>query len=104
MFNPNDFDEVCVHAIHIESSSRPFKFSQKLTRQLEMKDSKDSTKKGNLKGKITTIAQKEGEKPTCTHCQRIRHDESKCWKIHPELKPKNFLKKSGEKKANTVIQ
>ena len=27
MFNPDDFNEVCVHAIHIESGGRPFKFS-----------------------------------------------------------------------------
>lgn len=27
MFNPDDFDEVCVQAIHIESGGSPFKFS-----------------------------------------------------------------------------
>ena len=90
MFNLDDFDEVCVQAIHVESGGRPFKFSQKPFRQLEIKDSKDSKKKGNLKGKISVTAQKEGERPTCTHFQRIVHDESKCWKLHPELKPKKF--------------
>jgi len=78
MFNPDDFDEVCVQAIHIESSSRPFKFSPKTSKQLEIKDSKDSKRKRNLKGKRSATAQKESERPTCTHCQRIRHDESKC--------------------------
>ena len=39
------------------------------------------------------------ERPTCSHCQRIGHDESKHWEIHPELKPKNFLKEKDEKKS-----
>ena len=29
MFNPNDFDEVCVQAIHVESGGRPFNFIAK---------------------------------------------------------------------------
>lgn len=33
-----------------------------------------------------------------------RHDESKCWKLHPELKLKKFQKNKAEKKANTTIQ
>ena len=47
---------------------------------------------------------KEGEIPTCTHFQRIRHDESKFWKLHPELRPNKSQKKKGENKANTTIQ
>lgn len=57
-----------------------------------------------VEGKESKIATKEGERPTCTHCQRVGHDESKCWKLQPELKPKKFLKKKGEKKANAAIQ
>ena len=60
--------------------------------------------KSSLKGKKTATAQKEGERPTCSHCQRIGHDEARCWKLHPELRPKKFQKKKGEKKANTAIQ
>ena len=48
------------------------------------------------------IVQKE--RPTCSHFQRITHDESKCWKLHPELKPKKFLKEKDEKKAIAAIQ
>ena len=48
------------------------------------------------------IAQKE--RPTCSHCQRISHDESKCWKLHPKLKPKKFLREKDEKKAIAVVQ
>ena len=29
---------------------------------------------------------------------------ARCWKLHPELRPKKFQKKKGEKKANTTIQ
>lgn len=104
MFNLDDFDQVCVQAIHIESGGKPFKFSQKPSRQLEIKDSKDSKRKRNFKGKISATTRKESEIPTCTHFHRIWHDESKGWKPHLELRPKNFQKNKGEKKANAVIQ
>lgn len=32
MFNLDDFDQVCVKAIHIESGGRPFKFSPKTSK------------------------------------------------------------------------
>ena len=102
MFNPNDFDEVCVQAIHIESGGRPFKFSPQSSKELEIKHSNDSKRKNNSKGKKSATAQKE--RPTCSHCQRIGHDESRCWKPHPELKPKKFLKEKDEMKANAAIQ
>lgn len=90
MFNLDDFDEVCVQAIHIESGGRPFKFSSQSSKELEIKDSNDSKGKKNSKRKKSVITQKEI--PTFSHCQRISHDESVRWKLHPELKPKNFLK------------
>ena len=85
MFNPNDFDEVCVQAIHIQSGGIPFKISPQSSKELEIKDSNDSKEKKNSKRKKSMIAQKE--RPTCSHCQRIGHVESKCWKLHPKLKP-----------------
>ena len=51
MFNLDDFDEVCVQVIHIESGCRPFRFSQKASKQLEVKDSKDSKEEEQFKGK-----------------------------------------------------
>ena len=56
MFNPDDFDEVCVQAIHIESGGRPFKFSSKSSKELETKYSNESKGKNNLKRKKSTIA------------------------------------------------
>ena len=89
MFNLDDFDEVCVQAINIESGGKPFKLSSKSTKEMENKESRDSN--GNSsKRKKSTVIQKE--RPTYSHCQRIDHDESKCWKLHTELKPKKFLK------------
>ena len=102
MFDPDDFDEVCVQAIHIEPGGRPFKFSSQSSKELEIKDSNDRKGKSNSKRKKSAIAQKE--RPTCTHCQRIGHDESKCWKLHPDFKPKKFLKAKDEKKAIAVVQ
>ena len=56
MFNPDDFDEVCVQAIHIESGGRPFKFSSQTSKELEIKDSNNSKGKSNSKRKKSTIA------------------------------------------------
>ena len=100
MFNPDDFNEVCVQAIHIESGGIPLNFSPQSSKELEIKDSSDSKGKNNSKRKKSTTTQKE--RPTCSHCQRIGHDESKCWKLHPELKPKKFLKEKDEKKSIAV--
>jgi len=66
MFNPDDFDEVCVQAIHIESGGRSFKFSPQSSKQLEIKDSNDSKRKSNSNGKKSTTTQKE--RPTCSYC------------------------------------
>ena len=101
MSNPNDFDEVCVQAIHVESGGRPFKFTPKASKQGETKDNKNKVKS---KGKKNATTQKEDERPTYTQGQRINHTEAKCWKLHPELKPKKFQKKKGDKKASTTVQ
>ena len=47
---------------------------------------------------------KEGEKPTCSHCQKGQ-DVSKCWKLHPELRPKKYRgnKDKGKYKATAVV-
>ena len=86
MFNPTNLDEVCVQATHIETKGKNTKenFSKKPFKP-------DGNKfKGKGKGKHTNIVKKEGDKPTCTHCQKKVHDASKCWKLHPELKHENF--------------
>lgn len=102
MFNPDDFDEVCVQAIDIESGGRPFKFSLQSSKELEIKDSSDSKRKNNSMGNKSMTTQKE--RPTCSHFQRVSHDESRCWKLHAELKPKKFLKEKDDKKENPAIQ
>ena len=87
MFNPTDFDEVCVQANHIESCGRPFNFSKKAFKQSKIKDPKDNKGKSSLKGKKIVTTQKEGERPSCAHTQMIGHDEERCWELHIELKP-----------------
>ena len=106
MFNPTNFDEVCVQAIHNELGDIPFQsnFSKKPFKHSENKDSKEGKGKNKLEGKKSSTSKKEGERPTCTHCQRVGHDNSKCWKFHPKLKPKKFIKKKGEMKANVEVQ
>lgn len=100
MFNPTEFDELCIQDIHIEAGGKPFQsnFSKKSFKHSENKDSKE------YKGNKSATAKKEGERPTCSHFQRVGHDESKCWKLHLKLKPKKFLKKNGGMKSNVAIQ
>jgi hypothetical protein len=100
MFNPTNLDEVCVQATHIETKGKNTKenFSNKSFKP-------DAKKfKGKWKSKHTATLKKEGDKPTCTHCQKKGHDASKCWKIHPELKPGKFRKKEDKNTTAAVIQ
>ena len=89
MFNPTNLDEVCVQATHIETKGKNTKetFSKK---PLKLDGNKS---KGKGKGKHTSTMKKEGDKPSCTHCQKKGHDASKCWKLHSELNPKKFNNK-----------
>jgi hypothetical protein len=92
MLNPSNFDEVCVQAIHIESSKGNFGDSV----------STDSWKRkdvGKRKEKKTTTTRKE--KPTCKHCMKVGHDEDRCWVLNPDLKPKKFA--NHERKNTTAV-
>ena len=71
MFNPSNFDEVCVQTTHIELGGRNIVF--KLTKEVPPTEIK---RKGKEK-KAVTLKQEE-EKPTCSHCQRKGHEEIKC--------------------------
>ena len=97
MFNPFNFDEVCIKTTHIESSGRNTVFGS--TRKVPPTGIK---RKG--KEKRETTVKKEEEKPTCSHCQRKGHEEAKCWKLHPEFKPKWFKDHNGKQKTAVVGQ
>jgi ribosomal protein S8E len=100
MFNPTNFDEVCVQATHIESRGKNVQddFSKKPVQSVEGKN------KGKGKEKRKTTMKIEYDKPSCSHCKKKGHDDAKCWKLHPELKPKWFKDKKGNKKTTTIIQ
>ena len=99
MFNPNNSDEVYVQATHIEMGGRsvPSNFQKKFSK------TEDHKFKGKGKGKKIVTVKKEGERPTCTHCKKDGHEESKCWKLHLELRPKKFQKK-GKRKTTAIVQ
>jgi hypothetical protein len=94
MLNPSNFDEVCVQAIHIESSKGNVGDSV----STDTWQRKDSGKRKE-KEKKTTTARKE--KPTCKHCKKVGHDEDHCWILHPELKPKKYANQ-GRKNTTTA--
>jgi hypothetical protein len=91
MLNPSNFDEVCVQAIHVESSKGNVGDSVS-TDTWQRKDG------GQRKEKKTGTTRKE--KPTCKHCKKVGHDEDRCWVLHPDLKPKKFANHG--RKNNTV--
>ncbi|KAH9318843.1 hypothetical protein KI387_020612, partial [Taxus chinensis] len=103
---PTNLDVVCVQKTHLEARGKMTKessfssFNQK-NKQSEGKGSKEKGK-GKGKHKINSTVKKEDEKPFCNHCKK-NHDESKCWKLHLENKPKWMVKKGKEKKTNTVV-
>ncbi|XP_031486836.2 uncharacterized protein LOC116255191 [Nymphaea colorata] len=39
----------------------------------------------------------------CDHCKISGHNKDKCWKVHPELKPKRFKEHNRGKQINTVM-
>ena len=97
MFNPTSLDEFCVQATHLEvigknisegGRKKPFKGK-----------AKEKTSKG--KNKKNASVKKEGEKVTCKHFSKEGHDETHCWKLHSELRPKNPITKGNK---NLLLQ
>ena len=97
IFNPSNFDEVCVQETHIESGGRTIVFG--LTKEVPPIEIK---RKGKYK-KVVTM-KKEEEKPTCSHCKRKGHEEKKCWKLQREFKLKWFKDWKGKQKTATIIR
>jgi hypothetical protein len=99
MFNPTNIDEVCVQETHLEArgknapregSKKPFSNGHKGKRKF----------KGN--GKNNASVKKEGEKISCKHCSKDGHDEDNYWKLHLEMRPKNFNNKTKPKIVATT--
>ena len=85
MFNPNNLDEVCVQATHLESRGK--KIQEEGSKRNPFK-SKEKEKHGKWTGKKNSSVKKEGDKITCKHYSKEGNDEAHCWKLHPELRPK----------------
>jgi putative Ca2+/H+ antiporter (TMEM165/GDT1 family) len=97
LLNPTDFDEVCVQAIHLESRGKDTKNGS----SMEFSQQKGSKNKGKEK-QVATI-KKEEANLTCMHCKKSGHDEDRCWKLHPKLRPKKYGGK-GKKKVVVIFQ
>jgi hypothetical protein len=97
MLNPSNFDEVCVQAIHIESSKGNVGDSV----STDTWQRKDSGKRKEKEKKTTTTRK---EKPTCKHCKKVGHDEDHCWILHPELKPKKYANQGRKNTTAATVQ
>lgn len=75
MFNPNNLDEVCVQATHLESRGKNIQEDGSKRKPFK---GKDKEKGGKWKGKKNASVKKEGEKITCKHCSKDGHDEAHC--------------------------
>jgi hypothetical protein len=60
-------------------------------------------KKFKMKEKNTTTMTREGGNPSCTHFNKIGHNEEHCWKLHPENKLRQFDGK-GKTKIIAIVQ
>jgi hypothetical protein len=97
MLNPSNFDELCVQAIHIESSKGNVGDSV----STDTWKRKDPWKRKEKEKKIATTRK---EKPTCKHCKKVGHDEDHCWFLHPDLKPKKYANQGRKNTISATIQ
>ena len=97
MFNPNNLDEVCVQATHLES--RGNNIQKEVSKRKPFKGTKKE-KSEKWKGKKNASVKKEGEKTICQHCSKAGHYETHYWKLHPKLRPK---KQNNKGKQNTML-
>ena len=98
LFNPSNLDDVCVKATHLEAKGK--KSQEEGSKKPFKSKGKEEGFKG--KGKKNASIKKEGEKLTCKNCFKEGHDESHCWKLHPEMKPKKF-KNRGKQNTTTTL-
>jgi hypothetical protein len=100
LFKPRTVDEACVQAQYLENigqkKGKP-SGSKKKEHQEASKEGKKKWKGGKYKKTKTTTHQSKDPNNHCNHCNIDGHTEEKCWKLHPELNPKN-CKKDGKKK------
>ena len=97
MFNPNNLDDVCVQATHLEERGK------NTLEEGSKKSFKGKQKENGFNGKKNASIKEEEEKNICKHCSKEDHDEANFWKLHPEMKPKK-LKNKGKGKTTTIIQ
>jgi hypothetical protein len=82
MFSPTNIDKVSVQATHLEASKgkhasedkNPFKYEKK--------------PKDKWKSKKSATTKQVEVRPTCSHCKKKGHEESQCWKLHLQIRPK----------------
>jgi hypothetical protein len=87
MFRPTNLDEVSDQVTYIEARKTCVGVSG------ESSSRKEDKRKWHGK-KSNSVGRKE-EKPSCKHCNKEGHDEDRCWKLHPEKRPKWFKEKKG---------
>ena len=98
MLNPNNLDEVCVKAMHLESRRK--NIQEEGSKRKPFKG-KEKEKGGKWKGKKNASVKKEGEKFICENCSKEGHNEGNYWKLDLEMRPNKFNNK--EKQITTAI-
>ena len=96
MFNPNNLDDVCVQATHLEERGK------KIPEEGSKNPFKCKEKENGFKGKKNASIKKEGEKTICKHCSREGHEQAHCWKIHPEMRPKKTTTRENKKQLKPL--
>jgi hypothetical protein len=95
MFGPTNLDEVYVQATYIEAWKAGVSGESSSSR-------KEDKRKRHGNGKNANALTKKEGKPSCKHCKKERHDEDRCWQLHPEKRPKWFKEKKRMKTVATT--
>ena len=98
IFNPTTLDEVCVQATHLEARGKNI-YEEGRKKPFKGKN-KEKTSKG--KSRKNESIKKEGENLVCKYCSKEGYDETDCWKLHPEMRPKKPNNKGKHKIVATA--
>jgi hypothetical protein len=93
LFNPTNLDEVCVQETHLENRGK----NVQKTTQRNFPSSRTTSSKERERTRRQRTTKKEEGNPSCTHCKKYGHDDEHCWKLHPDLKPRDLVEKGSQK-------
>ena len=97
LFKPKSVDEACVQVQFLENIGLKKAQSSGSKQKKQHDTSKERKNKGKGGKNKKTVATAHQCKDPSNHDNKDVHTEEKCWKLHPELNPKNKKKDNNKK-------